>query len=199
MLLTWQGVASPNLTRVPSYSNHDRLAQTTRPHCTIATIEMAAPAPLSPRSPASDTASDSFIVPSDSLPGPHDAQHAEPATTFSSSERQSLLEALEQAHAALARSRSENDDIKEQLDASQRQVQDQSDQIAMLRGKVEEARRGVMRLQTENRRQSQLQLASAQDSANLRSSKRASFILPPTPASPGGLSAGKHIHRRISR
>ena len=143
-------------------------------------------------------ASDSFIVPSDSLPIAHDDQHAEPesSTSFSSSERKSLLEALEQAHAALAQSRSENDDLKEQLDASKRQVQDQSDQIAMLRGKVEEARRGVMRLQTENRRQSQLQLASAQD---VRSSKRASFILPPTPASPGGLSGGKHIHRRISR
>ncbi|KAF8605906.1 hypothetical protein BDV93DRAFT_604913 [Ceratobasidium sp. AG-I] len=161
---------------------------------------MAAPVPSSPRSPASDVASDSFIVPSDSLPIAHDDQHAEPepSTIFSSSESQSLLEALDQAHAALAQSRSENDDLKEQLDASKRQVQDQSDQIAMLRGKVEEARRGVMRLQTENRRQSQLQLASVQDNVALRSSKRASFILPPTPASPGGLSAGKHIHRRIS-
>ncbi|QRV74003.1 hypothetical protein RhiJN_02017 [Ceratobasidium sp. AG-Ba] len=157
---------------------------------------MAAPAPESPT-----TASESFIVPSESLEAVKlDASSpqrpASPAT-----EKQGLLEALEQAHAALARSRSENDDLKEQLEASNRQVQDQADQIAMLRGKVEEARRGVMRLQTENRRQSQLQLANAQEGGvGLRSSKRASFILPPTPASPGGSvpSAGKHIHRRIS-
>jgi len=141
-------------------------------------------------------ASESFIVPSESLT----ASTLDSTPDSPSAERQGLLEALEQAHAALAQSRSENDDLKEQLEASQRQVQDQSDQIAMLRGKVEEARRGVMRLQTENRRQSQLQLASTQDGvAGLRSSKRASFILPPTPASPGGASsAGKHIHRRIS-
>ncbi|KAG8736650.1 hypothetical protein FRC12_017516 [Ceratobasidium sp. 428] len=158
---------------------------------------MAAPAPSSPL-----VASESFIVPSASLKATTlDNTPSEPRSTSPSAERQGLLEALEQAHAALAQSRSENDDLKEQLEASKRQVQDQSDQIAMLRGKVEEARRGVMRLQTENRRQSQLQLANAQDGGvGLRSSKRASFILPPTPASPGGAasSASKHIHRRIS-
>ncbi|KAG9101113.1 hypothetical protein FRC06_003341 [Ceratobasidium sp. 370] len=147
----------------------------------------------------SSSASESFIVPSESLETTLlDNSPPAPRPTSPSAERQGLLQALEQAHAALARSRSENDDLKEQLEASKRQIQDQSDQIAMLRGKVEEARRGVMRLQTENRRQSQLQLANAQEgSVGLRSSKRASFILPP---SPGGAvsSAGKHIHRRIS-
>jgi TolA-binding protein len=152
-----------------------------------------------PASPSHQMASESFIVPSESLTASTLDPH--PAPDSPSAESQGLLEALEQAHAALAQSRSENDDLKEQLEASQRQVQDQSDQIAMLRGKVEEARRGVMRLQTENRRSSHLQLASTQDGVvGLRSSKRASFILPPTPASPGGASsAGKHIHRRISR
>ncbi|KAG8735118.1 hypothetical protein FRC10_010970 [Ceratobasidium sp. 414] len=157
---------------------------------------MAAPAPSS-----SPVASESFIVPSEPLEATTFNSPPPPRPTSPSAERQGLLEALEQAHAALARSRSENDDLKEQLEASKRQIQDQSDQIAMLRGKVEEARRGVMRLQTENRRQSQLQLANAQEGGvGLRSSKRASFILPPTPASPGGAasSAGKHIHRRIS-
>jgi TolA-binding protein len=146
----------------------------------------------------SDMASESFIVPSDSTDAGFEVQSTQARPESPASEKQGLLQALDQAHSALAQCRAENDDLKEQLAASQRQVQDQADQIAMLRGKVEEARRGVMRLQTENRRASQLQAAAT--SQENRTSKRASFILPPTPASPGGLgAAGKHIHRRISR
>ncbi|CAE6532428.1 unnamed protein product [Rhizoctonia solani] len=153
--------------------------------------------PASHPSVDSDMASESFIVQSDSMTLPVDEDPASPRPESPTTEKQGLLQALEQAHSALAKSRSENDDLKEQLEAAQAKNQDQADQIAMLRGKVEEARRGVMRLQTENRRASQLQ-ANA-NSQELRTSKRASFILPPTPASPGGLgSSGKHIHRRIS-
>ncbi|CUA70627.1 hypothetical protein RSOLAG22IIIB_04221 [Rhizoctonia solani] len=154
------------------------------------------PPPSHPSVP-SDMGSESFIVRSDSMAIPVDEEPTSSRPESPTTEKQSLLEALGQAHSALAKTRAENDDLKEQLDAAQLKNQDQSDQIAMLRGKVEEARRGVMRLQTENRRASQLQ-ANA-NSQELRTSKRASFILPPTPGSPGGLgSSGKHIHRRIS-
>ncbi|KAH7335391.1 hypothetical protein B0J17DRAFT_669952 [Rhizoctonia solani] len=152
--------------------------------------------PPSHLSVGSDMASESFIVQSDSMAIPVDEEPAPPLPESPATEKQGLLEALEQAHSALSKARAENDDLKEQLEAANVKNQDQSDQIAMLRGKVEEARRGVMRLQTENRRASQLHTnANSQDP---RTSKRASFILPPTPASPGGLGTGKHIHRRIS-
>ncbi|KAL5633317.1 hypothetical protein ACGC1H_003724 [Rhizoctonia solani] len=140
--------------------------------------------------------SESFIVRSDSMAIPIEEEPAPPRPESPTAEKQGLLEALNQAHSALAKTRTENEDLREQLEAAQAKTQDQADQIAMLRSKVEEARRGVMRLQTENRRASQLQ-ANA-NSQELRTSKRASFILPPTPASPGGLGSGKHIHRRIS-
>jgi TolA-binding protein len=146
---------------------------------------------------ASDMGSESFIVRSESMAVPIDQEPTLSRPESPSTEKQGLLEALEQAHSALSKTRAENDDLREQLATAEAKAQDQADQIAMLRGKVEEARRGVMRLQTENRRASQLQAAA--NSQELRTSKRASFILPPTPASPGGLSPGKHIHRRISR
>ncbi|KAJ1306699.1 hypothetical protein OPQ81_007691 [Rhizoctonia solani] len=152
--------------------------------------------PPSHPSVASDMASESFIVHSDPMTVAVDEEPAPSLPESPKTEKQSLLEALDQAHSALAKTRAENDDLKEQLEAAQAKNQDQADQIAMLRGKVEEARRGVMRLQTENRRASQLH-ANA-NSQELRTSKRASFILPPTPSSPGGLGSGKHIHRRIS-
>ena len=146
---------------------------------------------------ASDMGSESFIVHSDSMAIPMSEEPAALRPDSPTNEKQGLLQALDQAHSALAKARTENDDLKEQLEAAHAKNQDQADQIAMLRSKVEEARRGVMRLQTENRRASQLQ-ANA-NSQELRTAKRASFILPPTPASPGGLGSGKHIHRRISR
>ncbi|CAE7227387.1 unnamed protein product [Rhizoctonia solani] len=152
--------------------------------------------PPSHPSISEDMGSESFIVRSDSMAISQDEEPVPPRPESPTTENQGLLEALEQAHSTLAKTRAENDDLKEQLEAAHVKNQDQADQIAMLRGKVEEARRGVMRLQTENRRTSQLQ-ANA-NSQELRSSKRASFILPPTPASPGGLGSGKHIHRRIS-
>ncbi|CAE6459017.1 unnamed protein product [Rhizoctonia solani] len=174
-------------------------SSTLRPLNTVPTV-MAEPTlqiPPSHPSVASDMGSESFIVHSDSMAIPVDDEPAPPRAESPTTEKQSLLEALEQAHSALAKTRAENDDLKEQLAAADAKNHDQADQIAMLRSKVEEARRGVMRLQTENRRASQLQ-ANA-NSQELRTSKRASFILPPTPASPGGLgSSGKHIHRRIS-
>lgn len=102
------------------------------------------------------------------LPITLDAEHAEPSTSSSSSsERQTLLEALGQPHVALSQSRFENNDLKEQLDPSKGHVQHQSVQIAMLLGKVEKTSRDFMRLQTENYRQSQLQLASIQDGVGL--------------------------------
>ncbi|CAE6457694.1 unnamed protein product [Rhizoctonia solani] len=152
--------------------------------------------PPSHPSVASDMGSESFIVCSDSMAIPVEEEPVPPRPESPTAEKQGLLEALNQAHSALAKTRTENEDLREQLEAAQAKTQDQADQIAMLRSKVEEARRGVMRLQTENRRASQLQ-ANA-NSQELRTSKRASFILPPTPASPGGLGSGKHIHRRIS-
>ncbi|KAF8677695.1 hypothetical protein RHS04_05889 [Rhizoctonia solani] len=153
---------------------------------------------ISPSHPSvgSDMGSESFIVRSESMAIPIDEEPVPPRPESPSTEKQGLLEALDQAHSALSKTRAENDDLREQLATAEAKAQDQADQIAMLRSKVEEARRGVMRLQTENRRASQLQAAA--NSQELRTSKRASFILPPTPASPGGLSPGKHIHRRIS-
>ncbi|QRW17012.1 Zf-CCCH domain protein [Rhizoctonia solani] len=191
-------LAFPRSVRPASCSIPLPLSPALRPLKRVQTYMADLTTQISPSHPSvgSDMGSESFIVRSESMAIPIDEEPVPPRPESPSTEKQGLLEALDQAHSALSKTRAENDDLREQLATAEAKAQDQADQIAMLRSKVEEARRGVMRLQTENRRASQLQAAA--NSQELRTSKRASFILPPTPASPGGLSPGKHIHRRIS-
>ncbi|EDR05638.1 uncharacterized protein LACBIDRAFT_302762 [Laccaria bicolor S238N-H82] len=87
--------------------------------------------------------------------------------------------------------------MDEELKETRKQVKEHEEAIVCLRAKVEESRRGVMRLQTENRRQSMAPLdlsrtVSLSAFAGPPSSKRASF----TPLT--GTSAGRPGHRRIS-
>ncbi|GBE86507.1 hypothetical protein BKA93DRAFT_732835 [Sparassis latifolia] len=89
--------------------------------------------------------------------------------------------------------------LEAELAAAQNKIQEDEDAITMLRGKVEESRRGLMRLQTESRRMSQmsnltldLSRAGQPMLSGPPTSKRASF----TPLT--GSSAGRTGHRRIS-
>ncbi|KAG7443620.1 uncharacterized protein BT62DRAFT_934858 [Guyanagaster necrorhizus] len=92
-------------------------------------------------------------------------------------------------------------ELEEELMAARRQMKDDEDAIAMLRTKVEESRRGLMRLQSENqnRRQSvgpmplDLSRAGFNNYSTPGSSKRASF----TPAT-GSHTTRPNAHRRIS-
>lgn len=86
-----------------------------------------------------------------------------------------------------------------ELTDARKKMKDDEEAISMLRSKVEESRRGLMRLQKENRRQSQtppaldLSRSSFSSLGGPLSSKRASFV-PLT----GSLSARPNSHRRIS-
>ncbi|KAI5989383.1 hypothetical protein EDD15DRAFT_1322652 [Pisolithus albus] len=89
--------------------------------------------------------------------------------------------------------------MQDQLDKANDRIKEDENTISILRGKVEESRRGLMRLQSENRRASQLppqlDLSRAGTFASLpmSSAKRASFA-PLTGSTPGRVNA----HRRIS-
>ncbi|KAA1468741.1 hypothetical protein DENSPDRAFT_927603 [Dentipellis sp. KUC8613] len=88
--------------------------------------------------------------------------------------------------------------MNEELDAARRKSKDDDESITMLRSKVEESRRGLMRLQTQSRRASQasnmsIDLSRASVSFGPPSSKRASF----TPLTGSGASR-MSAHRRIS-
>ncbi|KAF8627683.1 hypothetical protein AX15_004302 [Amanita polypyramis BW_CC] len=90
--------------------------------------------------------------------------------------------------------------LEEELTGAKKKIKEEEEAITMLRSKVEESRRGLMRLQTESRRQSgnfesirgalPLTLTSAAAAASPPTSKRASFA---------PLHAGRsNGHRRIS-
>lgn len=89
--------------------------------------------------------------------------------------------------------------MQDHLDKANDRIKEDENTISILRGKVEESRRGLMRLQSENRRASQLppqlDLSRAGTFASLpiSSAKRASFA-PLTGSTPGRVNA----HRRIS-
>ncbi|KAF8159764.1 hypothetical protein B0H34DRAFT_796983 [Crassisporium funariophilum] len=117
-------------------------------------------------------------------------------------ERDGLLKMLEAANTEQANTKDalqmmteKATDAEEELTASRKKIREDEEQIVLLRAKVEESRRGLMRLQTESRRQS---LAPVDVSRTLSStftafgsppsSKRASFA--PMTGRPG--------HRRIS-
>ncbi|KAG1876622.1 hypothetical protein DFJ58DRAFT_755290 [Suillus subalutaceus] len=85
---------------------------------------------------------------------------------------------------------------QEELDNARTKIKDDEDTISILRTKVEESRRGLMRLQSENRRASQVPSALDLSRAGIPSfngppsSKRASLI---------GSTAGRNnTHKRIS-
>ncbi|KAH8116353.1 hypothetical protein DFH11DRAFT_1853034 [Phellopilus nigrolimitatus] len=87
--------------------------------------------------------------------------------------------------------------LEAELERLRRKSQDDDDAINMLRTKVEESRRGLMRLQTESKRMSQMSIdtgrANSLFSNPPSSSKRASF----TPLTGTG-AARMQAHRRIS-
>ncbi|KAF8074758.1 hypothetical protein FPV67DRAFT_1408907 [Lyophyllum atratum] len=85
-----------------------------------------------------------------------------------------------------------------ELSDARKRIKDDEDAIALLRTKVEESRRGLMRLQTENRRQSlapvDLTRAGIPSFGSPPSSKRASF----TPLTGSLTARPTHGHRRIA-
>ncbi|KIK61558.1 hypothetical protein GYMLUDRAFT_73068 [Collybiopsis luxurians FD-317 M1] len=83
--------------------------------------------------------------------------------------------------------------MEEELMESRRKNKDDEEAISLLRSKVEESRRGLMRLQTENRRQSVITPLDLSRVNQSPPSKRASFT--PLAGSFGGRPNG---HRRIS-
>ncbi|KAF9499466.1 hypothetical protein BDN71DRAFT_1503174 [Pleurotus eryngii] len=89
--------------------------------------------------------------------------------------------------------------MEEELTEARRKIKDDEDAIAMLRSKVEESRRGLMRLQTESRRQSTVLAAPDMGRATSTplASKRASFT-PLSLSSPSSFTPLKNAHRRIS-
>ncbi|KAG8933685.1 hypothetical protein FRC02_011413 [Tulasnella sp. 418] len=96
--------------------------------------------------------------------------------------------------------------LERERDDALKKARDEEEQVTVLREKVEEARRGVMRLQAENRRHMAankpvpLDLSQASRAMNgppstLTSAKRSSFILGSGPSPRSNQGAG---HRRIS-
>ncbi|KAL0580583.1 hypothetical protein V5O48_001408 [Marasmius crinis-equi] len=88
--------------------------------------------------------------------------------------------------------------MEEELSEARKKMRDDEEAINLLRSKVEESRRGLMRLQTENRRQSVTPLDVSRASLPLPfgsppSSKRASF----TPLT-GNPNARVNSHKRLS-
>ncbi|PPR06198.1 hypothetical protein CVT24_000643 [Panaeolus cyanescens] len=67
-------------------------------------------------------------------------------------------------------------EAQEELAEAKKKMKEDEDQIAMLRGKVEESRRGLMRLQTESRRQSMAPI----DISRTNSLTLGAFASPPT-------------------
>lgn len=117
-------------------------------------------------------------------------------------ERDDLLKLLESATTkeaslqdTLALMTEKATDYEEELSAAKKKMKEDEEAIALLRNKVEESRRGLMRLQTESRRQSvapgalDLSRASIPGLSSPPSSKRASF----TP-----LTGRSNSHRRVS-
>ncbi|KAG2344127.1 hypothetical protein BDR05DRAFT_1059365 [Suillus weaverae] len=86
--------------------------------------------------------------------------------------------------------------MQEELDSARTKIKDDEDTISILRTKVEESRRGLMRLQSENRRASQVPSALDLSRAGIPSfngppsSKRASLI--------GSTTGRSSAHKRIS-
>jgi predicted nucleic acid-binding Zn-ribbon protein len=86
--------------------------------------------------------------------------------------------------------------MQEELDNARTKIKDDEDTISILRTKVEESRRGLMRLQSENRRASQVPSALDLSRAGIPSfngppsSKRASLI--------GSTTGRNNAHKRIS-
>lgn len=86
--------------------------------------------------------------------------------------------------------------LQEELDNARTKIKDDEDTISILRTKVEESRRGLMRLQSENRRASQVPSALDLSRAGIPSfngppsSKRASLI--------GSTTGRNNAHKRIS-
>ncbi|KAG2056836.1 hypothetical protein BDR06DRAFT_952476 [Suillus hirtellus] len=86
--------------------------------------------------------------------------------------------------------------MQEELDSARTRIKDDEDTISILRTKVEESRRGLMRLQSENRRASQVPSALDLSRAGIPSfngppsSKRASLI--------GSTTGRNNAHKRIS-
>ncbi|KIY69235.1 hypothetical protein CYLTODRAFT_349929 [Cylindrobasidium torrendii FP15055 ss-10] len=91
--------------------------------------------------------------------------------------------------------------LEEKYSAAKQKMHDDAESISMLRSKVDESRRGLMRLQSESRRQSAapsaLDLSRAGSIfSSPPSSKRASFT--PLTGSYAGSARPSHGHRRIS-
>ncbi|KAF9523062.1 hypothetical protein CPB83DRAFT_887182 [Crepidotus variabilis] len=83
---------------------------------------------------------------------------------------------------------------EEDLTEAKKKIREDEEQIVLLRAKVEESRRGVMRLQTESRRQSMAPI-----DVNRASSVFSGFSSPPNKrASFTPLTGSKNGHRRIS-
>ncbi|KAK7061132.1 hypothetical protein VNI00_000868 [Paramarasmius palmivorus] len=115
-------------------------------------------------------------------------------------ERDDLLALLASAHTkeaeindALQHMTDKATGMEEELTEARKKMKDDEEAISMLRTKVEESRRGLMRLQTENRRQSMQPIDLSRASIPLLgsppSSKRASF----TPLTGSGRANG---HKR---
>ncbi|KAI0080187.1 hypothetical protein K474DRAFT_1590521 [Panus rudis PR-1116 ss-1] len=86
--------------------------------------------------------------------------------------------------------------LESELEVARDRQQEDANTITLLRGKLEDSRRALMRLQTESRRMSQvsnLDISRANEASNgPPSSRRASFV--PLTGSPGGKA---NAHRRI--
>ncbi|TFK39359.1 hypothetical protein BDQ12DRAFT_722237 [Crucibulum laeve] len=121
-------------------------------------------------------------------------------------ERDDLVKLLSSAHSqeaslkdALQHMTDKATDAEEQLVEARKKMKDDEEAIVMLRAKVEESRRGLMRLQTESRRQSMTPIDMSRTGGlqasfgSPPSSKRASF----TPLT-GSMTARPNGHRRIS-
>ncbi|ESK97730.1 hypothetical protein Moror_17437 [Moniliophthora roreri MCA 2997] len=117
-------------------------------------------------------------------------------------ERDDLLALLSSAHSkeaelndALQHMTDKATGMEEELTEARKKMKDDEEAISMLRSKVEESRRGLMRLQTENRRQSMQPIDVSRASIPLLgsppSSKRASF----TPLT-GTYNARANGHKR---
>ncbi|KAF9258881.1 hypothetical protein L218DRAFT_908838 [Marasmius fiardii PR-910] len=120
-------------------------------------------------------------------------------------ERDDLLALIASAHSkeaelndALQHMTDKATGMEEELSEARKKMRDDEEAISLLRSKVEESRRGLMRLQTENRRHSVQPLDMSRAALSLPfgsppSSKRASF----TPLT-GNPTARANGHKRLS-
>ncbi|KAL0953457.1 hypothetical protein HGRIS_004690 [Hohenbuehelia grisea] len=88
--------------------------------------------------------------------------------------------------------------MEEELSEARKKTRDDEEAINMLRSKVEESRRGLMRLQTESRRQSTLPSPAPTPIANKRASFTPLALSASAAASPLPFGARGNSHRRIS-